>query len=266
MFGNYTAKDYENFNITVTDIDLAFEKICPVDYSYSCINRSFYGLVFITAGNLAITFSDKKIYSAKKGDILYLKKGSTYHFSSLGDENLQYVVVSFDILENGFEKMLPFERVNTPSKTQRFEELFSYLSDIWYVKSIGYLLHARATLELVIYELVHDRFSKTYGKKAIMGIQATAEYIERCFDKNITMENLAKMSSYSVTHYRRKFKAIYGVNPIDYANQVRVEKAKDLLKTGLYSVDEISARCGFNSVGYFTRVFKKITGTTPGKY
>ena len=266
MFGNYTAKDYENFNIEITKVELAFLKRCPKNYSYANKNREFYGLVFILRGKLFIEFNDGRRFSAQKGDVLYLKKGANYRINSASDERLEYAVISFDFKESPFVKMLPFDEVNTTLKTQRFEELFEYICDIWYVKSIGYLLHTKAMLELVIYELMHDRFAKNFGRNAPDKIQATAEYMERCFDREISIETLAKMCGYSEPHYRKMFKKIYGMTPTEYISVIRIEKAKDLLKTGLYSLDEISNRCGFNSTNYFTRVFKKYTGTTPGKY
>ncbi len=51
-----------------------------------------------------------------------------------------------------------------------------------------------------------------------------------------------------------------------YLNNLRIEKAKQLLSTGFYTTNDIATRTGFHDVYYFSKVFKKFTGTTPGKY
>ena len=54
--------------------------------------------------------------------------------------------------------------------------------------------------------------------------------------------------------------------PMDYVIFYRIEQACVLLSTTPLSVTEISMMCGFNDSGYFTKQFRKLTGTTPLKY
>ncbi len=57
-----------------------------------------------------------------------------------------------------------------------------------------------------------------------------------------------------------------GVSPQRYVNKVRLEKAKELLESGVLSVKEISAEIGFPNVSSFCRGFKARYGTTPREY
>ena len=52
----------------------------------------------------------------------------------------------------------------------------------------------------------------------------------------------------------------------DILNQVRIDEAKKLFKTTDLSVNEVSDRVGFSSWSYFSRVFKKVAGTSPAEY
>jgi two-component system response regulator YesN len=62
------------------------------------------------------------------------------------------------------------------------------------------------------------------------------------------------------------FKSEVGVSPQRYVNKVRLEKAKELLASGLLSVKEIAAEIGFPNVSTFCRSFRACYGTTPREY
>ena len=70
----------------------------------------------------------------------------------------------------------------------------------------------------------------------------------------------------NISMFRRKFKAFTGLSPLKYINFLRVEKAKEMIKSNLYTQTEIAEACGFNSTAYFVKIFKSITGNSPGKY
>ena len=51
-----------------------------------------------------------------------------------------------------------------------------------------------------------------------------------------------------------------------YLTNVRIEKSKKLLKNSRYALSDIPAMVGFEEQSYFTRVFRTVTGVSPGKY
>ena len=53
---------------------------------------------------------------------------------------------------------------------------------------------------------------------------------------------------------------------IEYLNQVKIKNARQLLEFSDREVGDIAEACGFNSVAYFSNVFKKITGMAPSEY
>jgi two-component system response regulator YesN len=56
------------------------------------------------------------------------------------------------------------------------------------------------------------------------------------------------------------------MSPTEYRTQMKIERAKDLMERGEYSVAELSDVLGFNDPSYFWRVFKKVTGMNPTDY
>ena len=71
---------------------------------------------------------------------------------------------------------------------------------------------------------------------------------------------------YSYEHLARVFRQQYGITPVAYLHSVRVERAKRLLKQGELKVEAIASEVGYEDVVYFSRLFKRHTGTSPARY
>lgn len=101
------------------------------------------------------------------------------------------------------------------------------------------------------------RVSSPYIKQAIA-------YINKNFSHNIGVEDIARAVGISPAHLSRLFKQEVGRTVIEYLTLVRLEQAKLLLRKGDLTLEEISRRVGYNDVAYFSRVFKREVGVTPG--
>ncbi len=97
-------------------------------------------------------------------------------------------------------------------------------------------------------------------------VRQAMEYIEKHFDKEISVETLAKLSGFSVSRFSHIFREILDLAPMMYICQVRISKACELLVKTKLSITEISDKCGFNSSAYFTKIFRRQLGSTPGVY
>lgn len=94
----------------------------------------------------------------------------------------------------------------------------------------------------------------------------TVSYIQENLSQKITLSNLASMACLSERQYTRSFKRIYGVAPIEYIINCRLNLACRMMKSTLKSLLEISMNCGFGDKVYFCRIFKNRYGVTPGQY
>ncbi|MBI4979815.1 MAG: AraC family transcriptional regulator [Spirochaetes bacterium] len=81
-----------------------------------------------------------------------------------------------------------------------------------------------------------------------------------------TLTELADMLKVSQYTLSRQFKNKLGQTLPEFFNRQKVEKAKTLLKTTKLDVSDVSLECGFPNISHFHRVFKDITGITPGQY
>ena len=92
------------------------------------------------------------------------------------------------------------------------------------------------------------------------------EHISKNYSDTITTRDLATMCFLSEEHFCRFFKGAMGKSVTEYVNGYRVEKATVLLKNTADNISEIAREVGFDDLNYFSRVFKRVMGISPGKY
>lgn len=110
----------------------------------------------------------------------------------------------------------------------------------------------------VIYELGKD---KHFGD-----IHKIKRYIEKHYNENLTLKKIANQFYMNPVYLGQLFKKTYGVYFKDYLLEIRVEKAKKLLKQPDVRIYEVAEQVGFGSPDYFVTQFEKSAGLTPSKY
>lgn len=97
-------------------------------------------------------------------------------------------------------------------------------------------------------------------------IQMALSYIDENYGKKMSLEDVSKHIGLSVVHTSRLFKKETGKTVLDYINEVKMIKAKQMLATGKYKVYEVADELGFNNSHYFSTLFKKFNDFTPSEY
>ncbi len=92
------------------------------------------------------------------------------------------------------------------------------------------------------------------------------EYIHSHYKENVDLDFLCEKFHLSKSHVSRLFNQHLSTTFVNYRNTLRVEDAKDLLKSSSLTIQQISESVGFDSMHYFYRVFRKLTGKTPKSY
>jgi AraC-like DNA-binding protein len=85
-------------------------------------------------------------------------------------------------------------------------------------------------------------------------------------ERDWRLKSMAESSGYSVSRFCELYKDTYNISPVNDVIYERIEMAKRLLISGQASVASVSEACGFSTVNYFSKCFKKIVGCTPNQY
>ena len=109
---------------------------------------------------------------------------------------------------------------------------------------------------------------KPEGKEMIKvaNIEKALDMIHYEHAKPLTLEDAARATGYGKSNFCKIFKAITGDTFHNVLNRQRVESACGLLSETNLSISDISAQVGFEETKTFCRVFKSVTGVTPGQY
>ncbi|HUN06602.1 MAG TPA: AraC family transcriptional regulator [Aggregatilineales bacterium] len=90
--------------------------------------------------------------------------------------------------------------------------------------------------------------------------------MDRHYDTPITIEDLSREVALSPYYLIRAFRRAYKLTPHQYLIGQRIDRAKELLRNSDMSITEICAAVGFESLGSFSSLFRKVAGLSPSAY
>jgi len=126
-------------------------------------------------------------------------------------------------------------------------------------------------------DIVRDKvlklFNQTDQETPILSNEQNDQFVKKAL--KVVRENIANSEfgkdefasamNASPSLLYKKIKALTGQSPIDFIKKIRLDYSLELLQSRKYSITEVSERCGFSSVGYFSTVFKKHFDKTPSE-
>ncbi|MCF6334930.1 MAG: PocR ligand-binding domain-containing protein [Spirochaetales bacterium] len=133
-------------------------------------------------------------------------------------------------------------------------------------------IHNYTTVEELSYWLstIMKRFADlVFSLKSIKHtdvIYKSIHYMNNHFNEKIILDDVADEVSLSPAYFSKIFKEQTNDNFTHYLNKLRIGKSKSLLRDSTIPLVDIAGMVGYEDQSYFSKVFKKITGSTPGKY
>lgn len=123
----------------------------------------------------------------------------------------------------------------------------------------------------IIYQLISrfigsERFPADDADPMPTKILAAISYIQRNLKSPLAVGDLAKRANLHPDYFSRMFLRYTGERPLAYIHAKRIERAQYLIATTRLSYSQIAELTGFESLPYFSKIFKKVTSLTPGEY
>ena len=218
-------------------------------------------ITYVIEGALTYTI-ENDTYTMQKGDIIFIPKNALKQGFIQPDRPITAYSVFFDYSLPG-NSQLPLPRTLHIGHDNNIINLFKECNRIWLEKSDAYMLKAKGLLIFILHDLIthtqNNRFHDSRIEKAI-------KYVINNYHEHLTVKKLAAAVNLNPDYFGACFKKHTGYNVKEYINRIRIHKAQDLLLHGGYNVSETACACGYNDIFYFSKVFKKITGSSPTSF
>lgn len=224
-------------------------------------NRQNHGLAFYPEGEAAFVFDDKLKLKVGAGTVIYLPKGSNYVVKRISSGDCY--AINFDILGD-----VAFEPFCLSTKdASSYLQAFNACQNAFQKKQPGYKNLLMKELYGIIYKMQREyQIPYTQTKKnEIIDIAIKYIHSNYCTDA-ISIEKIADTCKISTVYLRKLFASRFGVSPIQYINNLKLIRAKELLESNMYTVREVCFLSGFSDESYFSRKFKESTGMSPSEY
>lgn len=115
-------------------------------------------------------------------------------------------------------------------------------------------------------ERMAQAIARAQSRRKHQVIERAVEYLHRHLHENVTVKKMANAVHLNAAYLSVLFKKEMGVTISDYLQQIRIERAKELLREHDAKVYEVAGRVGYQTSSYFTQQFKKWVGCTPAEF
>lgn len=266
--GPYTAYDFISTDLIITGIENIYWNEITNWTRPNPEPRYANGLVLVTSGRIEYCFGGE-CFTGQKGDVLLLPQGIPYSGTKVGDEPNSYYVLDYATqrADDCVRFPLPF---SFPAYDYlAIEDGFRSILRQWNSKSAASRLKCRSAIYGLLALLIQDYAQGSSGRDGLDLIPKIAHYIGSHFtDPQLNVKQICEIFYISESQLRRIFHKSLAQPPLAYIQSLRLELARSILsgESGNALIEETACSCGFSSVSYFSRLFKKRFAVSPSRY
>lgn len=225
--------------------------------------RSDYHLLYVCSGSCVAEYEGAKSV-LKDGDFIIYYPGQTqkYSFETNAECVTLWVHFSGKVAEDILNETGLLSGVYFCEADSKISDIFTEMVDEFRICKD---LHESAENGLFVYMLTRlSRKLKTENN--VRGLENVIIHMHNNFAGEYNPEIYANMCLLGKSRFSHKFKEHYGIPPHKYFIELKIEKAKELLKFSNLGIGEIAQNVGYENPLYFSRIFKKHTTLSPSEY
>ena len=242
---------------------------------------------FISEGAVSVEIGNRR-FTLYQGDIFFINSQIIHSMrnAAFGKPAVLKAIVFNGSIVGGNENSVFHQKYVLPilnntylngyvfkNQESHLDYLFSDLTNAWnacYGESDGYELYLRNTLSdfflLLLRAYENSLTVPTDQRLRELRTKSMLNYMHCHYSEQITLSDIAKAASISVSEALRCFKYVIGISPIQYLKKYRLKQAADYLRTGKNAIGQICDYCGFANSSYFSKSFKEYYHCTPRDY
>lgn len=264
------------------------------DFSFPGESHDFWEFICVDKGDVKIRMGDSDII-LKKGQVAFHKPNEFHTVDATGTSAPNLVVISFRCTNPAMsffkEKVLKIDELERTILADIIAEaktVFKGRLDDPYqtemIRSASATPDAEQLIKIHLeYFLIHlmrryNQTSAVHSDSTVPALKVTKmksdtevlnriiHYMETHLNSRITIEQICKDNMIGRSQLQKLFQQKTGLGIIEYFSNMKIESAKEMIRTGHMNFTQISEQLGYASIHYFSRQFKKNTDMTPSEY
>lgn len=276
--------------------DIVIEKVISIhyfeymsDFSFTGESHDFWEFLCVDKGTVNV-IAGNSTYSLNKGDIIFHKPNEFHNVKANGVIAPNIVVVGFDctspamsFFQNKLLQIGSAERDLLALIIQEARQTFSYGIEDPYCEKLtryetvpfGSEQLIRLYLEQLLIRLTRSCYEQNNRSSLPKSVRMRSEdelfnrvvaYMEENLGRQITIDLICSDNLVGRSMLQKLFREHTHQGVIDYFSHMKINAAKQLIRNRQMNFTQIADFLGYNSVHYFSRQFKKLTGMTPSEY
>ncbi|WP_165043699.1 AraC family transcriptional regulator [Dysgonomonas sp. ZJ709] len=230
-------------------------------------------LIYCTKGSGWFEFNGK-VHGVKENQYIILPACIAHRYGANNSDPWTIFWIHFkgyksDLFKNEFGKIISID----PENNSRIDERLKLFEEIYNVLSVSHdnnaLQYANFGLSYFLGSLLYvktHRSSKSEDKYGTSLIHLATHYMNENIGNKLKLADIANYFGYSTSYFYRLFYKNMGIPPMEYFNQLKIQRSCYHLLSSTMKVNQISMRVGFEDPYYYSRLFKKTMGISPARY
>ena len=265
------------------------------DFKFPGESHDFWEFICVDKGDVAVTGGDRKII-LNRGEVAFHQPGEFHDVQATGKSAPNLVVISFQCDSPAMDffrgKVLQIDeternlladiviearhcfdcRLDDPylqNMPQKEAEQFGaqQLIRLYLEHFLIHLLRRCSQPIPLVKSAIRPQPQKATKKKSDIELfNRVVDYLEAHLGGHVTIEQVCRENLIGRSQLQKIFREQSGLGIIEYFSLMKVNAAKQLIRTNKMNFTQISEQLGYTSIHYFSRQFKKVTGMTPSEY
>ena len=264
-FLNYSQQSETGIDLVLAEC--GYERCDPNHYWEGY--KNFHVIHVVLSGCGTLTFAGK-VYCLHPGEIFYIPPDKEVSYQADENEPWEYRWVGLvgtkavsTLNQTTLPKTVCAAAGHADQMADRMKKIYECAIDGSAQSALLALGHAYFFLAELLDEFGKQKKEENRSEEYV---QRATEYIQKNYTSDISVEGICRQLHISRSYLYKLFQHCFGQSPSNYVIRLRLEKAKELLSTQQYAVNEVAEHVGFSDHAYFTKRFRMAYGMTPREY
>ena len=206
------------------------------------------------------------IFTACPDDLVLCPYGSSYRCVAIPGEKNLGILLKFDLRDSDGRPVDLGGEVQIVARDHEgfyLEKLRAVLKQC--LRGGFALLKAKSLLYDLLLTLTNDQMTAP-ADPLLRSLLPAVRYMQNHLQQGCCIDALAELCFMSRSTFYRRFRACFHTSPAEWHMRLRIEKSEELLRSGMYTAERVSAQMGFCDAAHFCRTFYRITGKYAREY